>query len=280
MRNTTKTSASLTDPATESTDRHRARGSFLLRSLALPVAAVMGAGTFMLHAPGVAVADPSTPGASETPSPVATGSASSAEKEQVLSAAQNLVDGGYPAALTAVRDKDGNTIREFTTFNLGTVTGIGETRIGDDNWIMAYCHLAHDCVVGNHTIFANNASLAGHVTIGDYVVLGGYTLVFQFCRIGDYAMTAFAAGVHKDVPPYFMASGYRAEPAGLNSEGMRRNGFTAEQISAVKDVYKTLYHRGIPFEEAKADILRRAETQAELAVFRDFFAQSTRGIIR
>ena len=116
--------------------------------------------------------------------------------------------------------------------------------------------------------------------IGDYVILGGYTLVFQFCRIGDYAMTAFAAGVHKDVPPYFMAAGYRAEPAGINSEGMRRNGFTAEQISAVKDVYKTIYHRGIPFEEAKADILQRAETQAELAVFKDFFAESTRGIIR
>lgn len=173
-----------------------------------------------------------------------------------------------------------NTIREFTTFNTGTVTGIGETRIGDDNWIMAYCHLAHDCVIGSHTIFANNASLAGHVTIGDYVVLGGYTLVFQFCRIGDYAMTAFAAGVHKDVPPYFMAAGYRAEPAGLNSEGMRRNGFTAEQIAGVKDVYKTIYHRGIPFEEAKADILARAETQSELAVFKDFFVESTRGIIR
>ncbi len=105
---------------------------------------------------------------------------------------------------------------------------------------MAYCHLAHDCVVGNHTIFANNASLAGHVTIGDYVVLGGYTLVFQFCRIGDYAMTAFAAGVHKDVPPYFMASGYRADRRGSTAEGMRRNGFTAEQISAVEDVYKTI----------------------------------------
>ena len=122
--------------------------------------------------------------------------------------------------------------------------------------------------------------MAGHVTIGDYVILGGYTLVFQFCHIGDYAMTAFAAGVHKDVPPYFMAAGYRAEPAGLNSEGMRRNGFTAEQIASVKDVYKTIYHRGIPFEEAKADILKRAETQSELAVFKDFFAESTRGIIR
>ena len=106
-------------------------------------------------------------------------------------------DKKYAGEATRLIIGNGNTIREFTTFNLGTVTGIGETRIGDDNWIMAYCHLAHDCVIGNHTVFANNASLAGHVTIGDYVILGGYTLVFQFCRIGDYAMTAFAAGVHK-----------------------------------------------------------------------------------
>lgn len=173
-----------------------------------------------------------------------------------------------------------NTIREFTTFNLGTVTGIGETRIGDGNWIMAYVHLAHDCVVGNHTIFANNASLAGHVTVGDYVVLGGYTLVFQFCRIGDYAMTAFAAGVHKDVPPYFMASGYRAEPAGLNSEGMRRNGFSAEQIANVKEVYKVLYRQDLSLEEAKSRIAQMAENKPELAVFPPFFAQSQRGIIR
>lgn len=175
---------------------------------------------------------------------------------------------------------NGNTIREFTTFNLGTVTGIGETRVGDDNWIMAYCHLAHDCVVGSHTIFANNASLAGHVTIGDYVVLGGYTLVFQFCQIGPYAMTAFAAGVHKDVPPYVMASGYRAEPAGLNSEGMRRNGFSAEQIARVKEVYKLLYRQGLSLEEAKAEIVQRADSAPELAVFKDFFAASSRGVIR
>ncbi len=175
---------------------------------------------------------------------------------------------------------NGNTIREFTTFNLGTVTGIGETRIGDDNWIMAYCHLAHDCVIGSHTIFANNASLAGHVTIGDYVILGGYTLVFQFCQIGDYAMTAFAAGVHKDVPPYFMAAGYRAEPAGINSEGMRRNGFTPEQIANVKNAYKTLYRQGLPYEEARSQIAQAAETAPELAVLRDFLADSQRSIIR
>ena len=175
---------------------------------------------------------------------------------------------------------NGNTIREFTTFNLGTVTGIGETRIGDDNWIMAYCHLAHDCVIGSHTIFANNASLAGHVTIGDYVILGGYTLVFQFCQIGNYAMTAFAAGVHKDVPPYFMAAGYRAEPAGINSEGMRRNGFTPEQIANVKNAYKTLYRQGLPYEEARSQIAQAAETVPELAVLRDFLADSQRSIIR
>ena len=175
---------------------------------------------------------------------------------------------------------NGNTIREFTTFNLGTVTGIGETRIGDDNWIMAYCHLAHDWVIGSHTIFANNASLAGHVTIGDYVILGGYTLVFQFCQIGNYAMTAFAAGVHKDVPPYFMAAGYRAEPAGINSEGMRRNGFTPEQIANVKNAYKTLYRQGLPYEEARSQIAQAAETAPELAVLRDFLADSQRSIIR
>ncbi|WP_274585153.1 acyl-ACP--UDP-N-acetylglucosamine O-acyltransferase [Neisseria leonii] len=189
-------------------------------------------------------------------------------------------DKKYRGESTRLIIGNGNTIREFTTFNTGTVTGIGETRIGDDNWIMAYCHLAHDCVVGSHTVFANNASLAGHVTVGDYVILGGYTLVFQFCRIGDYAMTAFSAGVHKDVPPYFMAAGYRAEPAGINSEGMRRNGFTAEQIARVKDVYKTIYLRDLPFEAAKAEVLRRAESEAELAVFAGFFAQSSRGIIR
>lgn len=175
---------------------------------------------------------------------------------------------------------NGNTIREFTTFNTGTVTGIGETRIGDDNWLMAYVHIAHDCVIGNHTVFANNASLAGHVTIGDWVILGGYTLVFQFCIIGSYAMTAFAAGVHKDVPPYVMASGYRAEPAGLNTEGMRRRGFTPEQIANVKRIYKLIYRQGLGLEEARQQVLELSSTAEELNVFKPFFEASTRGIVR
>ncbi|MDF7675247.1 acyl-ACP--UDP-N-acetylglucosamine O-acyltransferase [Neisseriaceae bacterium ESL0693] len=173
-----------------------------------------------------------------------------------------------------------NTIREFTTFNTGTITGIGETRLGDDNWIMAYVHLAHDCVVGNHTVFANNASLAGHVVIGDYVILGGFSLVHQFCTIGDYAMTAFAAGIHKDVPPYVMASGYRAEPAGLNTEGLRRHGFSTAQIANIKRLYKILYRQGLGYEEAKQQIMVQADTAPELAVFKEFFNQSTRGVIR
>ncbi|MCT6881004.1 MULTISPECIES: acyl-ACP--UDP-N-acetylglucosamine O-acyltransferase [Snodgrassella] len=173
-----------------------------------------------------------------------------------------------------------NTIREFTTFNTGTVTGIGETRIGDDNWIMAYVHLAHDCVVGSHTVFANNASLAGHVVIGDYVILGGFSLVHQFCHIGDYAMTAFAAGVHKDVPPYVMAAGYRAEPAGLNTEGLRRHKFTADQIANIKRIYKILYRQGLSYTEAKSRIITEADTAAELHIFKEFFTHSTRGVIR
>ncbi len=189
-------------------------------------------------------------------------------------------DKKYAGEPTKLIIGDNNTIREFTTFNTGTVTGIGETRLGNDNWIMAYVHLAHDCVVGNHTIFANNASLAGHVTIGDWVILGGYSLVHQFCILGDYSMTAFAAGVHKDVPPYVMAAGYRAEPKGLNTEGMRRRGMNPEQIERVQHVYKVLYRQGLSYNDAKAQIIELAQSQDEVKVFAEFFAQSTRGVIR
>lgn len=175
---------------------------------------------------------------------------------------------------------DGNTIRESCTFNLGSVQGGGVTRIGDDNWLMAYVHLAHDCVVGNHTIFANNASLAGHVTIGDWVILGGFSLIHQFCIIGDHAMTAFAAGVSKDVPPYVMAAGYRAGPASINLEGLKRRGFSEEGISAVKNAYKILYRQGLTYDEAKEQIITLAQTTPELEVFVQFFEKNQRSIIR
>ncbi len=173
-----------------------------------------------------------------------------------------------------------NTIREFCTFNTGTVQGGGVTRIGNDNWLMAYIHLAHDCQIGNHTIFANNASLAGHVTIGDWVILGGFSLVHQFCTLGDHSMTAFAAGVHKDVPPYVMAAGYRASPSGINLEGLKRRAFSEEGISAIKNVYKILYRQGLAFDEAKEQIIAQAKDQPELKAFVDFFEKSGRSIIR
>ena len=152
--------------------------------------------------------------------------------------------------------------------------------MGSDNWLMAYVHLAHDCHVGSHTIFANIASLAGHVTIKDWVILGGFTLVHQFCIIGEHAMTAYAAGISQDVPPYVMASGYRAAPAGINQEGLKRRGFTQESIGAIKEAYKALYRQGLSYEAAKAAIIQQAQSVAELNVFVDFFAQSTRSIIR
>lgn len=179
-------------------------------------------------------------------------------------------DKKYAGEKTSLVIGNGNTIREFTTFNIGTVTGTGITKMGDDNWIMAYVHVAHDCEVGSHTIFANNASLAGHVTVGDWVIMGGYSLVHQFCVIGDHAMTAFACGVHKDVPPFVMAAGYRAEPFGLNSEGMRRRGFTSEEIAQMKELYKILYRSGLSYDDAKREILEKVAEFEKSGAKHDF----------
>lgn len=173
-----------------------------------------------------------------------------------------------------------NTIREFCTFNTGTVQDGGITRMGDHNWVMAYVHVAHDCMVGNHTILANNATLAGHVHVGDWVILGGFTSVHQFSVIGEHAMTGFASAVAQDVPPFVMAQGNRATPAGINSEGLRRRGFSPEAISAIKRAYKALYRQGLSYEEARQQISEAAQTQPELQVFNRFFEMSTRGIIR
>lgn len=175
---------------------------------------------------------------------------------------------------------DNNTIREFCTFNIGTVTGIGETRIGDNNWIMAYVHIAHDCIVGNNTIFANNASLAGHVIIRDWVILGGFTLVYQSCIVGEHSMTAFATGVNKDIPPYVMASGFRARPCGLNIEGLRRRGFATDQLKSIKDVYNILYRSNLSYSDAKSQVITKSKDIKELKLFEQFFSSSTRGIIR
>lgn len=175
---------------------------------------------------------------------------------------------------------DRNTIREGCTLNRGTIQDGGVTRIGSDNWIMAYVHVAHDCVIGDNCILANNATLAGHVHLDDWVFLGGFTTIHQFCHIGAHAMTAFTAAVAQDVPPYVTAAGNRAEPHGINSEGLKRRGFTPEAITLIKRAYKTIYRNGLPLDEAKAELAPIAAEHQEVALFLDFIARSTRGIIR
>ena len=190
-------------------------------------------------------------------------------------------DKKYANEPTRLEIGDRNTIREFTTLNIGTAQGGGVTRIGSDNWIMAYVHIAHDCLVGNHTIFANNTALAGHVEVDDHAILGGYTGVHQFCKIGAHVMTAVGTTIFKDVPPYVLASGSDgAEPHGLNTEGLKRRGFSAESLAALKQAYKTLYKSGLTLEEAKQVLAEQAKTEPAVQALLDFLARSTRGIIR
>ncbi len=189
-------------------------------------------------------------------------------------------DKKYAGEPTRLEIGDRNTIREFCTFNLGTVQDAGVTRIGDDNWIMAYVHIAHDCQVGNKCTFANNASLAGHVVVDDWTILGGFTGVHQFCRIGAHVMTAVSTVILQDVPPYLMAAGNTAQPYGINVEGLKRRGFGPDAIMALKRAYRTIYKSGLLLEEAKAKLAEEAKANSELQLFIDFFAQSRRGIIR
>lgn len=185
---------------------------------------------------------------------------------------------------TSVVIGDGNTIREFVTIQRGTMkefeTKRGETRIGDRNWIMNYCHVAHDCVIGNETIFANNSSLAGHVEIGDWVVLGGYTLVYQFCRIGAHAFTAFSAGVSGDIPPFVMVQGNPAEPRAINKEGLRRRHFDPADIAAVEEAYKLIYRSGKVLSDVKAELGFMAAANAQVRLMLDFILSGKRPLAR
>ena len=193
-------------------------------------------------------------------------------------------DKKYAGEPTQLEIGDRNTVREFCTFNLGTAQDVGVTRLGSDNWIMAYVHVAHDCQIGNQTILANNVTLAGHVHVGDWVFLGGFTSIHQFCHIGVHAMTAFTAAVSQDVPPFVTAAGNRAAPVGINAEGLKRRGFTSEQILAIRRAYKLIYKSGLSLEEAKLALAREEantpETAPSLALMREFIGSSHRGIIR
>ena len=189
-------------------------------------------------------------------------------------------DKKYADEPTRLEIGDGNTIREFCTLNCGTVQDAGVTRLGNGNWIMAYVHLAHDCQIGDHTIFANNAQLAGHVHVGDYAILGGFTGVHQFVRIGAHSFTAIATVLVHDLPPYVMAAGDTAKPYGINSEGLRRRGYSAAALAAIKRAYKTLYKSGLTLDQAKVQLAEQARTCAEISVLADFLQGSTRGIVR
>jgi len=185
--------------------------------------------------------------------------------------------GGEP---TGLEIGDRNTIREFATFNCGTVQDTGVTRVGNDNWIMAYVHLAHDCQIGNHTVFANNSQLAGHVKIGDHAILGGFTAVHQFCRIGAHAITGLGSVIVHDVPPYVTVAGNPSAPHGINAEGLRRRGFTADTIDGLRRAYRTLYKSGLTLQEARDALAAEAKALPALHLWVDFLSHSGRGIVR
>ena len=189
-------------------------------------------------------------------------------------------DKKYNGEPTSLEIGDNNTIREFCTFNRGTVQDKKNTKIGDNNWIMAYVHIAHDCQIGSNTILANNASLAGHVIIDDYAILGGFTLIHQFCKIGSHVITAVGSVVFKDIPPYVTAAGYDAKPHGINAEGLKRRGYSADTILQIKRAYKALYRNGLTLEEAKIELATMQKTTPEIRLLTDFLIASSRGIVR
>lgn len=186
---------------------------------------------------------------------------------------------GYKGEPTRLEIGDRNIIREYCTLNRGTVGGGGVTRLGHDNFIMAYCHVAHDCQVGNRTIFANGTSLAGHVKVEDQVIFGGFTMIHQFCRVGAHAMTGISTVTFKDIPPYLLVAGNTAVPHGLNVRGLKRRNFSEQSIEALRQAYKLVYKSGLRLSEATEQLVQAA-TNPEVRHFLDFIKQSERGIVR
>lgn len=193
----------------------------------------------------------------------------------------------YRGEPTQLMIGDRNTVREFTTIHTGTAQDEGITRLGSDNWIMSYVHIAHDCQIGNHTIFSSNAQIAGHVHVDDWAIMGGMSGVHQFVRVGQHAMLGGGSILVQDIPPFVIAAGDKAGPHGINVEGLKRRGFSTETITALRQAYKSLYKDGLSFEDAKVEIQKMVAAHAadaaaaeKLTQFHDFIAASTRGIIR
>jgi UDP-N-acetylglucosamine acyltransferase len=199
---------------------------------------------------------------------------------QFCSLGEEPQDKKYGNEPTRLEIGDRNTIREFCTFNRGTAQGSGITRLGDDNYMMAYVHLAHDCHVGNCTTFTNNASLAGHVQVGDHAGLGGFTSVHQFVRVGAYSFTALGTVLTQDLPPYILAAGNTAKPYGLNLRELKRRGFSEQAITVLKRAYRLVYRSGLTLDKAKAKVEPLAHGSPEVRDFLDFISTRGRGIIR
>ncbi len=199
---------------------------------------------------------------------------------QFSSIGEQPQDKKYAGEDTELIIGNNNTVREFCTFNVGTVQAGGVTRIGNDNWIMAYVHIAHDCQIGNNIIMANNASLGGHVTIGDRVILSGFAGVHQFVEIGAHAFVSFASFVNQSIPPYVTVSGEKARAKGVNTEGLKRSGFTPEQVQNVRRAYRTLYRSGLSLEEARQKLADMAQECGEIDPIVEFLNHVERSIIR
>ncbi|MGB5719531.1 MAG: acyl-ACP--UDP-N-acetylglucosamine O-acyltransferase [Woeseiaceae bacterium] len=199
---------------------------------------------------------------------------------QFASIGDDPQDKKYANEPTRLKIGDGNSIREFCTISRGTVQDRSETTIGDDNWIMAYVHIAHDCVVCDKTIMANNTTLAGHVHVGDWVICGGFSGIHQFCRIGAHAFLGMFCGVNRDVPAYTMVSGQPAVPRGINSEGLKRREFSTEQIRNIKNAYRLTFRKGKKLSEVIEEIAALSEQQPELVVFLESLRSSERGLVR
>jgi UDP-N-acetylglucosamine acyltransferase len=199
---------------------------------------------------------------------------------QFASIGDDPQDKKYAGEPTRLVIGDRNTIREYCTISRGTVQDLQETRLGDDNWIMAYVHIAHDCVVGNHSILANNTTLAGHVNVGDWVIFGGFSGAHQFCNVGAHAFIGMYAGTNRDVPAYVVVSGQPAVAKGINSEGLKRRGFDSEQIRNIKNAYRIVYRQGKKLAQAIDEIAELAKNQPELDILLTSLRSSERGLVR
>jgi UDP-N-acetylglucosamine acyltransferase len=199
---------------------------------------------------------------------------------QFSSIGEDPQDKKYAGEDTLLEIGDNNLIRECVTVNRGTVQGGGVTKIGSNNWIMAYVHIAHDCILGNDNIIANNTSLAGHVSVDDFVILGGFSLVSQFNTIGSYAFSAMGSVISRNIPPYVLVSGHMAKPIGINVEGLRRRHFSDEQIKNIKQAYKLVYRSGLRIDEAELKLEQLSQDQPELAILFEFLNTQQGGIIR